>query len=110
MQIFIPRITDKFGNFRTSRETDEFPESDNLNVPKLNCNTGSLLVLSFNALIATHYVYFLQGSMLTQSEGQSERHIFFFFLPTSSCCSVDQFLGEQQCKRNSKWTCWKRSR
>ena len=60
IQILIPRITDKFANFRTFQEIDVFLESDNLKVPKLNRNKGSLLVLSFNVLIASHYVYFLQ--------------------------------------------------
>ena len=76
-------------------------------------NTSSLLVLSFNVLIPTYgilfVVYFLQGSMLTQSEGQSKGHVFWFLGSSSSCCSFDQFLGKQQCKRNFERTCWKRS-
>lgn len=55
------RITDQFGNFGTSQETDVFLESDYLKVPRLNLvyNTSSLLVLSFNVLIAAHFVYCL---------------------------------------------------
>lgn len=80
-------------------------------------NTSFLSVLSaINVLMPTprslcllFVVYFLQEGMLTQSEGQSKGDVFWFLGSSSSCCSFDQFLGKQQCKRNFEWSCWKRS-
>ena len=82
-----------------------FLASGNQKVLKLNLAYQHKFLL----ICMLFVVYFLQGSMLTQSEGQSKGHVFWFLGSSSSCCSFDQFLGEQQCKGNFEWTCWKRS-